>query len=536
MDKNDALQQLLEMDESDLEKVSFTLPSIVLAEPYRDADGFATPLGTQKEEMATTRTALQQDCWDKFNKNPQVNTSVRGVVGRITGMGFEATSEIIQIQSAIEEIELDWRNRLYNNWRSYVGRASVEGELFLIFTVHPDGFIEVDFLDPSLLPSGGDDDTGIIFHPKKSSLPILYLITDENDKKKLIPSIFVARDPNLLNDVKSHDDYDAPLLDESKDTHQAYESIGGFKQFIVAWDKGFATRRTVSYLRTTLEWLNAYEDLKKYEIDHKKSAGAYVWVFTFDDVKAFKLWANLTDDERAATALTQRISPGSRLFIPPGMKLEAKNPNLPNISNSDTDILQMVVSGLNESSDVTTGSVGGTFASVKATRGPMSDRTSDEVAYFDRFYKFDFWGSIFFLKHKVSDFPEFFEIEEVIAFKNGENVLGKKKYRAEQLVDTSYPISETIDLQDRVKAMLGSKHGPLPESIGIPPSEAAKRLGIGNYGRNRLRKATEDRKYPPLVYSIDSGGIESTQEKAEGEKPNVNDKKDKPKANQQTKK
>ena len=525
MDPNIALKELAAMDDADLEKISFTLPSIILQQPIVDSDGFPVVPVNEKEEPTLTRTYLQKECWNKFNKNPQVNTSVRGVVGRMTGMGFEVTSEFPEIQDVLIEIEYDWRNKLYNNWRAYTGRASVEGELFLVLTVHPDGFIEVDFLDPALLDSGGDDDTGIIFHPKKKTLPVAYIIDEGKEDKTMIPSIYVARDPNLINDIKNHDDFKMKCFNNSKSRKNIYKSIGGFTRFIVSWDRGFVTKRALSYLRTTLEWLNYYEDLKKYEIDHKKASGAYAWVFTFEDTKAFKLWANLSDEERKATALMQEILPGSKLFVPPGMKADPKNPNLPNISGSDTDIMEMAISGLNEASDVTTGTVGGTYASVKATRGPMSDRVSDEVAYFDRFYKFDFWSSIFFLKHKINGFPEFFEIEEAIGFKNKKPIMGKKKYRPEFLIDTSYPISETIDFQDRVKGVMGSKHGPLTESVGLPPSKAANWLGFGSYGRNRLRKATEDAKYPDLVYSIDSDLIESKQEKTENEKPKNKDKK-----------
>ena len=65
------------------------------------------------------------------------------------------------------------------------------------------------------------------------------------------------------------------------------KKLGGYNRFIVAWDRGFLTRRALSYLRTVVEWLNHYETLKKYEIDHKKSCGAYAWTFVFEDVKAF---------------------------------------------------------------------------------------------------------------------------------------------------------------------------------------------------------------------------------------------------------
>jgi len=48
-----------------------------------DEDGFAL-VDSEKDEL--NRAKLQQACWLKFNRNPQLNTSVRGLVGRLTGM------------------------------------------------------------------------------------------------------------------------------------------------------------------------------------------------------------------------------------------------------------------------------------------------------------------------------------------------------------------------------------------------------------------------------------------------------------------
>ena len=368
-----------------------------------------------------------------------------------------------------------------------------------------------------------------------------------NDQGRLayqIPSINIARYPELVQlpatgkGYTNHTDYTSysrQLQQSSRSRKKAFRSFGGYYRFMISWDRGFITRRAVSYLRTVLEWLNHYENLKKYEIDHKKAAGAYVWVFSFENPRDFKMWLTLTDEERAKTAIMQKKTPGGSLVLPPGMTCEAKNPNLTSIKEQDTDIMQMVTSGLNEPADVTTGTSKGTFASVKASRGPMSDRTSDEVADFDNFQKFDFWGSIFFLKSKIADFPSHFSVNESYSFDDkGEAIVKRKRKRPEQLLDISYPISETANFEGRAKGLLGVKHGPVSESIGVPASEVAKRMGLGGWARGRLRKATEDKNYPVLVYNVDA---ESLQEVAEGEpgkvKPKVKPKaktKAKPKA------
>lgn len=521
MDFAEIQQKILDIPDEVFMHLHATMPwqpGVLYDAKTTDVDG--CPIGSSDLKEEENREYLQNECWRLFNKNPQVSTSTRGVAGRITGMGFEPTSEVSEIQEVLIEIEYDPRNRLYCYWPKFVVRALIEGELFLIFTCHTDGFVEVDFLDPTQLDTTkGDESSGIIFHPTKKLFPLFYCINSKDSYTQQIPSINIARYPDLVKALNGNTWFNPVETKASRHSDSKFNKVGGFNRFVVAWDRGFLTRRTVSYLRTVLEWLNHYELLKKFEIDHKKSCGAYAWEVSFDDAKAFKLWVSLTDEERRKTALMQPIIPGSKIFLPPGMKLTAKSPNLPKISGQDTDIMEMAISGLNEAADVTTGTVSGTYASVKATRGPMSDRTSDEVVDFDRFYKYDFWGSVFFLKTVLADFPANFEIEEAVRFENGKEIFKKVKRAPQFLIDVQYPISETLDLESRTKAVLGVKHGPLSETIGVPPSKAAKMIGVGGYGMNRLRKATEDKKYPKLIYA-DGMDPEAKQEKAEGELTN----------------
>ena len=95
-----------------------------------------------------------------------------------------------------------------------------------------------------------------------------------------------------------------------------------------------------------------------------------------------------------------------------------------------------------------------------------------------------------------------------------EPVFEEVERRPESLIDFSFPVSETQNLEGRVKAVLGAKHGPISETLGISKKSVADLVGIGGYARQRLVKATEDRNYPELVYTVDA---ESMQEKKEGE-------------------
>jgi len=522
MDFEKVLEELEKIPDEALQHIQFSMPWQYGTEQgqIRDEDGFTPSIGVGKEETALTQQVLQAECFRKFHKNPHVNTSVRGLVGRLTGLGFETTSEFFDIHQAVKEIELDPRNRLYNFWPKYVGRMNIEGELFLILTCHVTGFVEVDFLDPAMLDNAGDDDTGIIFHPSKTIMPLFYLLKEKNGKKRQIPSVFVARYPELLQVASQSKHFKAKETVQSKSRKQVFKkNFRGYNQFVVAFDKGFVTRRAVSYLRTTIEWINHYENLKKYEIDHKKSSGSYLWVFTIEDAKAYRLWLAMPKEDKRKTGIMSKKTPGGSLILPPGISLEVKNPNLTSIKEQDTDILQMVASGLNEPDDVLTGSNKGTYASVKASRGPMSDRTADEIAYFQRWLQHDFWGSVFFLKSTVSNFPAIFKKKEAVGFsKNKEPIFNNVKYRPEELLDFSFPVSETIGFEGRARGLLGVNPGPAAEQVGISNTEVAKRLGIGGYARQRLIKATEDDKYPELVYEM-GVDAETVQEGAEGEKP-----------------
>ena len=515
LSEEQARQALLDLPDEALAALEFSFP---WQNPEADSSASSSD-GDFKTKLSDLNKMgideLQKECWAKYHTNPQINTAIRGVTGRICGLGFEVTSGVREIQKVITETELDWRNRLYNFWPKYYGRFQLDGELYLILTLHPDGFVEVDYLDPSDLQSGKGE-AGIIWHPTKTCMPLIYCIRVKDQDGQAtdvqIPSIFLAKFPSLINIASVHRDYNKDQLKTSKRTKN-YKETGGFFRFVVGMDKGLVTRRAVSHLLTVLKWLNYYENLKQYEIDHKKSSGAYLWSVKFTDTKAFKLWLGLSDDERRKTGILQKKVPGGTLILPPGVDLEVKNPNLPSIKDQDTDILHMITSGLNEAEDVSTGKSGGTFASVSASRGPMSDRISDEIAYFDRFQKHDFWASVFLLRGSVGAMKKIFVVKECVDFDDQKEKFEDVEYSPQELVEISYPVSETIDFEGRARGLLGVKHGPVAETLGMSGKDVALRMGIGAYSRMRLRKATEDKKFPELKYNVDA---ETLQEAANG--------------------
>ena len=193
-----AATALAKLTDEELKSIQFTMP-------WQMDEAGATPTdstadGDFKNKGSVGREALQVACWNKFNENPQVGTSVKGQVGRLAGYGFEISSEIQKIQDVLDETDQDPRNRLYSFWPKFVARSIIEGELFLCLTVHKSGFVEVDFIDPSHIGGGGED--GVIYHPTKVTMPLFYFVEteDPNDQSKtktIVPSVFVARYPEL---------------------------------------------------------------------------------------------------------------------------------------------------------------------------------------------------------------------------------------------------------------------------------------------------------------------------------------------------
>jgi hypothetical protein len=482
-------------------------------DPVVDEDGFLTSEGVGATQNDLRNYGqLQKACWDKFVSNPQINSHVRDYMGSLTGMGFRVESQIQELQDKIDETIEDPRNNLSVRMTQYVARSEIEGELFLSFTLHTDGFVEIDFLDPSLISAGGESSSGIYHHNNKSMFPLVYRFTrpatnGKSNETLFLPSINLAHFPEMKVDAEALIKNDAGATGlYGKSTNKAYKKLGGLTTFVVTWDRGFLTNRNVSHLKTTLVWINHYESLKRWEIDHKKSAGSYLWVASITDSKAYRTWLKLTSEEKQETGLFAKKVPGGTIVLPPGINLECKNPNLSSISGQDTDIMQMVTSGLNRPEDMVNGSSSGSKEGIQASRGPQSDRTQDQLAYFERFLRFEFWRSVLLLCYRSGYLKETYSIKEAVEFKEQEPIFKKVTKKGYNLIEFEFPQSEVSDMEGKARALLGVKHGSVAESLGIPHEEIANKLGFGSYYKKRLGFATEEKTYPktPLAIAIDA--------------------------------
>ena len=111
MDTAEINSFIQDMPDEVLESISFSAPwqmSPNSDQDYEDADGASTyKSSSDKEDGSYSRDKLQSECWTKFHESPHLNTSIRGTVGRLTGLGFEVSSDILEIDEVLEETELD---------------------------------------------------------------------------------------------------------------------------------------------------------------------------------------------------------------------------------------------------------------------------------------------------------------------------------------------------------------------------------------------------------------------------------------------
>ena len=485
----------------------------IIDQNAKDEDGFSmTMVGDDFSYKGFD--VLQQECWRKFNSNPFVFTTVMDTTGRLTGYGFEQSSTYPKADEFMAAVWEDPRNMLVQHFSKYIARSVVQGELFFVLTIHKDGFVEVDFLSPTTI-KGFTNGSGILTPENKPMFPLLYKVeTVEKGitKTKYIPSINMAYYPTLWDTtVKQHSQWSSVVEADivGRDKHSKFKSIGGYTQFVVQFDQGLVTSRNVGRAKVALEWLNHYDNIKKWELDHKKSSGAYLWTIEVADRAAFRLWLGMTDEQKAKTGLLQKKVPGGTVMLPPGFKLTCNNPKLASITNQDDDILHMVSAGLNTTEDQMTGSSSGqTFGGVKMSRGPISDRIQDQVADLQRFMVHGFWRGTMFLHSKTGHMPWTVMEDRAYKFENKKPKFKKVKVEAHKTVSINFPTSEMGDLESKTKALLGVKHGSLNQTLGISMEDIASRIGIQNYHKSRLKTETEKKNYPELITAEESEQLE----------------------------
>jgi len=457
-----AYAELEKLGATDIDKMAASVPwqqetdsaGILNKKPVIDIDGFKIS-GFGMDASYSGYALIQKFCWLKFKQNGFVYTSTMDTVGRMVGNGFSQSSFYPKCSDVMESIWEDPRNGLIQNFSKYIARSLIQGELFLVLSVHTDGFVEIDFLSPSQI-GGFNDDSGVLMATDKPMFPLMYQVMSDTGRNKFIPDINLAYYPELWAQIRGNKD--VPMRDIiGKSNNKIFKAVGGYSTFIVRWDQGFVTKRNVGGVRATLKWLEKYEQLKDWEIDHKKSSGAYLWCIEVKDRQSLRLWLAMSDEERAKTGLMAPKVPGGTLFLPPGFTLTCNNPKLSSISDQDSDILRLISAGLNVAEDAMTGSSSGsTYGGVKMSRGPMTDRIQDHAINLDRWLIHGFWRGVLWLHSKVGGMP--WEYSTKIAYKFDDAGAPKyrlKKFQAHKTISISHPVSASVDLERQIAGITG---------------------------------------------------------------------------------
>jgi len=461
-----------------------------------------------KTEGEWDRERINTEAWIKYVQDAFVSTSIDRLVGRIVGHGFKICSHIVEIQDWLDEVFDNPLNELYSAFQGYVVRKLVENELFLNFTVHDDGFSEIDVIEPSLIVGGNNTicSNGVVVHPTKRTMPLWYRVKvptnlGQSSEHILIPSSYIAYMPEL-NSVYSRNQLESlgariiPINEKIKDKSKGKLL---YNRYVLSWRSSVKElRRNVSRLRTLFEPLEDYKQVKRWRSDYMKALATYFIFFEFEDLKSWLRWLALSPEEKRNTGITQPLRPADRLLLPPGIKATIQNPQLPKMSGDDQDLLKWMATAANTPYDVFSSDVqGATYASSKASRPFYMDYIDDLQGMTEIFFKEDFCKLIFHFKIALDrKFKAKYPMKKCVDFVNKKPVFEEKKYPPHKFISIIFPQSQEINTTDTANAYLGSKRGDLTWHLGASKKMIATKLGIPDYESELRRRAEEEDKYP----------------------------------------
>lgn len=470
---------------------------------------------SDKTEQEFDRSIINAEAWVKYVEDAFVGSAIDRLAGRVAGRGFNISSHIYELQEFIDEIVDSPINELYSSYLGYAIRKMVEYELFLRCTIHNDGFVEFDVIEPKDITGMGSTNlttTGIIPHKTKATLPVWYRVrkpksgTQVSNDFTLIPSIYHVYMPDLAKmyteeDLKS---FGATVTPVNEILEKRSGGAVRYSTFVMSWRNGVKEIiRNVSKLRTIFEPLEDYKQNKKWRSEYMKALTSYFIFYEFEDKMSWYRWQALSDEKKRETGLLQPLRPADRLLLPPGVKGTIQNPNLPKLSGDDEDLLKWMATAANTPYDIfASDSKGPTYASTKSSRPFYMDYINDWQGWTETFFVMDFFRFVFWVKSKLDKRFKFYYPQEVcVGFKNKKPVFETKKIPAYKLISCNFPASQETALQDVANGVLGSKRGDLTWHLGISKKTEAQKLGIQNYEVELMKRAQEEKTYPDDLVS-----------------------------------
>jgi len=446
---------------------------------------------------------LQKKCWELYRGFGPISSAVNSKADYTTGHGFSIYSSNLEIRTWLKDFIYSYRNRLYAALNGWLIRMLAEGELFVLLIFDEEGRATVRLLEPDRIGKGASKD-GILTNPNDVTQTLFYEHYYDRQSSELIPDVSILLNPDvMLPIVKDVEGYVESKTERSRGTGGKFKKIGGYNRFILHWKNLTGIheyKRDMSVISTVLEAVNLYWNAIKWQLDHKKAQCAYTNVIKFSDSPqgriAYGLWKSLTEAERKATGLEGALSPGSTIFLLPGMEYDVQSPQLSKLEGENQDLLNVAGAGMKSPQDMFQGqSAGATHASLRASRSPLEMEIKNVQYKLHNFLVYEVFRACFHVSSMFGKLAPTFKKEEVEEFREGIPKFAQVDVEPIELVEITFPeISFEGKPEGQASAYLGSKHSGL-RSLGISDKKIAEKMGIGDLERQRAQRALEEKQY-----------------------------------------
>lgn len=455
----------------------------------------------------------QVACWELFRSFGPINAAISSKADSVAGSGFDAYSDNLEIKAFLKELIYGHHNRIDMRATGWMIRMLAEVETFLLLSIEEPPKtkgkrksplipekprIVIRTLEPSRIGEGSD--TGLILNPNDATQTLFYNYKSSAGDE-IIPDINIAYNPDLEALVKDKLG-DGSKLKNSKGSGPLHKDIK-YRRFIIHWKNltGILEyERDTPAIASVLEFANLYKNAVKWDLDFKKAQSSYAIVFKFQDTPAGKvmsrLWNGMTAEEKEKTGLTKPIKPGERVFVPLGMDLEIKAPNIQRLSGNNQDLIDLVGAGARTPMDLFQGQASGMpYAQVKASRSPLEMEIDNLQWKFGNFFKYSVLRACFFLESVINGFPDTFQMEEISEILEGEPKYEMVDVEPIELVNLSFPLIKfESDPLSKVQAYLGTQNGGMKQ-IGMSEEDIFKSMGVRDYSRQKRKKILEEKQY-----------------------------------------
>jgi hypothetical protein len=298
-----------------------------------------------------------------------------------------------------------------------------------------------------------------------------------------------------------------------------YSKIGGFRRFVIHWKNLTGIheyKRDIASLATTLEWNNLYIQALKWELDYKKALCSYTIEFDFQDTPtgkiAWSVWKKMDDAARAKTGLMSPLTPGSKIWTMPGMKIQIHAPQLqPLLRGSNQDLINLSGAGAKTPQDLFQGQSGGSsYSSLKSSRPPLTAEIDALQSKLENFLRYEFLrcciqakiamgGNVLTPAGKGKKLMPTYKGRWVDTLVQGNaNIIDIDVEPIEKIIITFPTIALENNAERIANSLLGSKHTGA-YGMGASAATVTKRMGFDGFPLEKRRQIIEQDEYGEIV-------------------------------------